>query len=160
MRYRKQNAVDGRTSRADDKQPDLKWVVEHLVQREGQRRTAALLGVNRKTVAVALSKERLTGRMALAVQRFMAGMDDPDWERETPLDRLEARMRQAIKGVDDLRRLVGDLTERVEALEAAQTLQGAKIKKEVDTHDQSCRILPLLVHMESMLIASMVHDDQ
>ena len=30
-------------------------------------------------------------------------------------------MRQAIKGVDDLRRLVGDLTERVEALEAAQT---------------------------------------
>ena len=120
MTYRKQKAVDGRTSRAD-KQPDLKWVVEYLVQREGQRRTAALLGVNRKTVALALSRERLTGRMALAVQRFMASLDDPDGERETPLDRLEARMRQAIKGVDDLRRLVGDLTERVAALEAAQT---------------------------------------
>ena len=72
-------------------------------------------------MALALSRERLTGRMALAVQRFMASLDDPDWERETPLDRLEERMRQAIKGVDDLRRLVGDLTKRVEALEAAQT---------------------------------------
>ena len=125
MTYRKQRAVDGRTSRADDKQPDLKWVVEYLVQREGQRKTASLLGVNRKTVALALSRERLTGRMALAVQRFMASLDDPDWERETPLDRLEARMRQAIKGVDDLRKLVGDLTERVEALEAAQTAEDA-----------------------------------
>ena len=119
MTYRKQKTVDGRTSR-DDKQPDLKWVVEYLVQREGQRKTAALLGVNRKTVALALSRERLTGRMALAVQRFMASLDDPDWERETPLDRLEERMRQVIKAVDDLRRQVGDLTERVEALEAAQ----------------------------------------
>ena len=120
MTYRKQKAVDGRTSRADDKPPDLKWVVEYLVQREGQRKTAALLGVNRKTVALALGRERLTGRMALAVQRFMAGMDDPDWVRDTPLDRLEARMRQAIKAVDDLRRQVDDLTERVEALEAAR----------------------------------------
>ncbi len=119
MTYRKQKTVDGRTSRAD-KQPDLKWVVEYLVQREGQRKTASLLGVNRKTVALALSRERLTGRMALAVQRFMASLDDPDWEMATPLDRLEARMRQTIKAVDDLRRLVDDLTRRVEALEAAQ----------------------------------------
>ncbi|MDE2860093.1 MAG: hypothetical protein OYI31_02515 [Chloroflexota bacterium] len=109
----KSKAVDGR--------PDQKWVVEYLVQREGQRRTAALLGVNRKTVALALSKERLTGKMALAVQRFMAGLDDPDGELATPLDRLEARMRRVIRGVDDLRKLVEDLTERVEALEAAQT---------------------------------------
>ena len=107
-------------SRAGDGKPDQKWVVEYLVQREGQRRTAALLGVNRKTVALALSKERLTGKMALAVQRFMAGLDDPDGERTTPLDRLESRMRQAIRGVDDLRNLVDDLTERVEALEAAR----------------------------------------
>ncbi len=127
MTYRKQKTVDGRTSRAD-KQPDLKWVVEYLVQREGQRKTAALLGVNRKTVALALSRERLTGRMALAVQRFMASLDDPDWERETPLDRLEARMRQVIKGVDELRRLVGELTERVEALEAAQQEDDAEDK--------------------------------
>ena len=120
MTYWKQKTVDGRTSRADGKPPDLKWVVEYLVQREGQRKTAALLGVNRKTVALALSRERLTGRMALAVQRFMASLDDPDRERETPLDRLEARMRQVIRAVDDLRGQVDDLTERVEALEAAQ----------------------------------------
>ena len=107
-------------SRAGDGKPDQKWVVEYLVQREGQRRTAALLGVNRKTVALALSKERLTGKMALAVQRFMAGLDDPDAERTTPLDRLEERMRRTVKAVDDLRDLVDDLTERVEALEAAR----------------------------------------
>ena len=111
---------DGRESRADDDQPDLKWVVEWLVEREGQRKTAALLGVNRKTVALALRRERLTGRMTLAVQRLMANLDDPGWEKTTPLDRLEARIRLAIEAVDDLARLVERLTRRVEALEAAQ----------------------------------------
>ena len=111
---------EGRAPRADDNQPDLKWVVEWLVQREGQRKTAALLGVNRKTVALALHRERLTGRMTLAVQRLMANLDDPGWERTTPLDRLEARIRLAIEAVDDLARLVERLTRRVEALEAAR----------------------------------------
>ena len=78
---------DERASRADDNQPDLKWVVEWLVEREGQRRTAALLEVNRKTVALALRRERLTGRMTLAVRRLMASKDDPEWKRTTPLDR-------------------------------------------------------------------------
>ena len=50
MASRKSKMSDGRKSRADDDQPDLKWVVEWLVKREGQRKTAALLGVNRKTV--------------------------------------------------------------------------------------------------------------
>ena len=113
-------------SKAGDGRPDQKWVVEYLVQREGQRRTAALLGVNRKTVALALGRERLTGKMALAVQRFMAGLDDPYGERTTPLDRLEARMRQVIKAVDDLRRQVEGLTERVEALEAARKQDAAE----------------------------------
>ena len=94
--------------------------MEWLVEREGQRKTAALLGVNRKTVALALRRERLTGRMTLAVQRLMANLDDPGWERTTPLDRLEARMRLAIEAVDDLARLVERLTRRVEALEAAR----------------------------------------
>ena len=111
---------DGRESRANDDQPDLKWVVEWLAEREGQRRTAALLGVNRKTVALALRRERLTGRMTLAVQRLMANLDDPGWERTTRLDRLEARIRLAIEAVDDLARLVERLTRRVEALEAAR----------------------------------------
>ena len=113
--------MTSRKRKTDDKQPpDLKWVVEYLVRQAGQRRTAALLGVNRKTVALALSRERLTGKMALAVQRFMASLDDPDGERTTPLDRLEARMRQVIEAVDGLRAQVGGLTERVDALEAAQ----------------------------------------
>ncbi|MYD52390.1 MAG: hypothetical protein F4W93_13060 [Dehalococcoidia bacterium] len=111
---------DGRASRAEDDRLDLKWVVEWLVEREGQRKTAALLGVNRKTVALALRRERLTGRMTLAVQRLMANLDDPGWEKTTPLDRLEARMRLAIDAVDDLATLVERLTRRVEALEAAQ----------------------------------------
>ena len=111
---------DGRASRADDDRPDLKWVVEWLVEREGQRKTAALLGVNRKTVALALRRERLTGRMTLAIQRLMANLDDPEWERTTPLDRLEARIRVALEVVDELAALVESLTQRVEALEAAQ----------------------------------------
>ncbi len=93
---------DGRASRADDNPPDLKWVVEWLVEREGQRKAAALLGVNRKTVALALRRERLTGRMTLAVQRLMANLDDPEWERTTPVDRLEARIRVALEAVHEL----------------------------------------------------------
>jgi len=111
---------DGRTSRADDDRPDLKWVVEWLVEREGQRKTAALLGVNRKTVALALRRERLTGRMNLAVQRLMSNMDDPDWEKTTPVDRLEARIQVALEVAHELAALVESLTERVEALETAQ----------------------------------------
>ena len=123
----------GPASRADDNQPDLKWVVEWLVEREGQRRTAALLGVNRKTVELALRRERLTGRMTLAVQRLMANLDDPGWERTTPLDRLEARMRLAIEAVDDLTRLVERLTRRVETLEAAR-------QPEDDARDQAANV--------------------
>ena len=111
---------DGRASRADDDQPDLKWVVEWLVEREGLRKTAALLGVNRKTVALALQRERLTGRMNLAVRRLMANLDDPEWERTTPLDRLEARIQVALEVADELATLVEHLTQRVEALEAAR----------------------------------------
>ncbi len=107
-------------SEAGDAKPDQKWVVEYLVQREGQRKTAALLGVNRKTVALALSKERLTGRMTLAVQRFMASLDDPDGERTSPLDRLEARIQVALEVAHELAEMVESLTQRVEALEAAQ----------------------------------------
>ena len=121
---------DERASRADDNQPDLRWVVEWLVEREGQRKTAALLGVNRKTVALALRRERLMGRMTLAVQRLMANLDDPGWERTTPLDRLEARMRLAIEAVDDLARLLERLTRRVEVLEAAR-------QSEDDAEDQA-----------------------
>ena len=68
---------DRRASRADDERPDLKWVVEWLVEREGQRKTATFLGVNRKTVALALRGERQTSRMDLAVRHLMSNVDDP-----------------------------------------------------------------------------------
>ena len=136
---------DGRASRADDNRPDLKWVVEWLVEREGQRRTAALLGVNRKTVALALRRERLTGRMTLAVQRLMANLDDPEWERTTPLDRLEARIRVALEVADDLATLVEHLTQRVEALEAAQKPEDdAGGQESADAPDAGGRGLRLL----------------
>ena len=115
---------DGRASRADDDRPDLKWVVEWLVEREGQRKTAALLGVNRKTVALALRRERLTGRMNLAVRRLMANLDDLEWERTTPVDRLEVRIQVALEAAHELAALVESLTQRVEALEAAQKPEG------------------------------------
>ena len=126
---------DGRASRADDDRPDLKWVVEWLVEREGQRKTAALLGVNRKTVALALRRERLTGRMNLAVRRLMANLDDPEWERTTPVDKLEARIQVALEVAHELAALVESLTQRVEALEAAQ-------KPEDDAEDQESADAP------------------
>ena len=143
MTSRKSKMSDGRASRAGDDQPDLKWVVERLVEREGQRRTAALLGVNRKTVALALQRERLSGRMTLAVQRLMANLDDPGWERTPPLDRLEARMRLAIEAVDDLAGQVERLTRRVEALEAAQTPKVAAGDQAADAPDAGGRGLRL-----------------
>lgn len=143
MTSRKSKTSDGRESRADDDKPDLKWVVEMLVEREGQRKTAALLGVNRKTVALALRRERLTGRMTLAVQRLMANLDDPGWERTTPLDRLEARIRMAIDAVDDLARLVEHLTRRVEALEAVQKPEDATGDQVADASDSEDRGLRL-----------------
>ena len=143
MASRKSKMSDGQESRADDDQPDLKWVVEWLVEREGQRKTAALLGVNRKTVALALRRERLTGRMTLAVQRLMANLDDPGWERTTPLDRLETRIRLAIEAVDDLARLVEHLTRRVEVLEAAQTPEDAAVGQTADEPDSGDRGLLL-----------------
>ncbi len=114
------NRSGEQASKTEDGQPDLKWVVEWLVKREGQRKTASVLGVNLKTVALALRRERLTRGMTLAVQRFMTNLDVPGWEQTAPLDRLEARIRLAIDGVDDLARLVEELTRRVAALEVAR----------------------------------------
>ena len=135
---------DGRASRADDDSPDLKWVVEWLVEREGQRKAAALLGVNRKTVALALRRERLTGRMNLAVQRLMANLDDPEWERTTPVDRLEARIQVALEAVHELAALVESLTGRVAVLEAAQkTEDDAGVRESADAPEAGGRGLRL-----------------
>ena len=101
-------------------QPDFKWAVEWLVRREGQRRTAEVLGVNRKTVALALRRERLTSRMNHAVQTLLANLDDPVAQEVMPLDRIESQVGGLVESVDEIYRLVDRLALRVEALEEAQ----------------------------------------
>ena len=99
---------------------------------------------NRKTVALALRRERLTGRINLAVRRLMANMDDPEWERTTPLDRLEARIQVALEVADELATLVESLTQRVEALEAAQKPEHDAVGQEsADASDAGGRGLRL-----------------
>ena len=106
-------------ARVDD--PDLKWAVEWLVQRRGQRRAASLLGVDRKTVALALRRERLTPRMTYAVQTLMARVDDPEAREAMPLDRMESQIRSLMESMAEVEDLVEGLTRRVEALEEAQS---------------------------------------
>ena len=73
----------------------------------------------------------------------MANLDDPGWDRTTPLDRVEARIRLAIGAVDDLARLVERLTRRVEALEAAREQEGDAGGREADAPDAEGRGLRL-----------------
>ena len=107
-------------SKAKAGQPDLKWAVEWLVKQQGQRRAAATLGVNRKTVALALRRDRLTGRMNHAVQTLLANLDDPVAQEVMPLDRIESQVSGLVESVDEIYRLIDRLTLRVEALEEAQ----------------------------------------
>ena len=88
--------------------------------------------------------ERLTGRMNLAVGRLMANLDDLEWERTTPLERLEARMQVALEVAHELAALVESLTQRVEALEAAQKPEDDAVGREsVDAPDAEERGLRL-----------------
>lgn len=100
-----------------DEQSDLKWVVEWLVKEKGQRGAAKDLGVNRKTVALALRREHLTGRMDHAVQRYLYGPRGFEKRQEMPLDRMESQIRSLVESVDELDDLVEALTLRVVALE-------------------------------------------
>ena len=112
----------GRQTRARADDPDLKWAVEYLVKRRGQRRAASLLGVDRKTVALALRRERLTPTMTYAVQTLMARVDDPDVQEVMPLDRMESQIGFLLESMRKLEGLVEGLTLRVKALEEAQSL--------------------------------------
>ena len=98
-------------------QPDFKWAVEYLVRVRGKSRAAEMLGVNRKTVDLALSRDRLTPRMNHAVQMLIAGTDDPEGQEVMPLDRMESQIRFLLESMGELEELVEKLTLRVEALE-------------------------------------------
>ena len=106
--------------RPEAEQQDFKWAVEWLVRQQGQRRAAATLGVNRKTVALALRRERLTARMNHAVQTLLANLDNPGAEEVMTLDRMEAQIAGLVEGVDEIVRLIEGLTLRMEALEEGQ----------------------------------------
>ena len=115
-----------RETEGEAERPDFKWAVEWLVKRQGQRRAAATLGVNRKTVALALRWERLTGRMTHAVQTLLSNLDDPVAQEVMPLDRIESQVSGLVESVDEIYRLIDRLTLRVEALENAQPQPQAK----------------------------------
>ena len=75
----------------------LMGFLRELDRQEGRMAAAALLGVNYKTVARALDEDRVTGRMADALELLLGAGSDSEMER--------------------LRRQVRQLAERVAALE-------------------------------------------
>ena len=117
MRSKTEERNGGRETGVHVDAPDFKWAVEWLVRRRGQRRAASLLGVDRKTVALALRRERLTARMNHAVQTLLANLDDPAKQEVMPLDRMESQIGLLLESMEELEGLVGRLTQRVEALE-------------------------------------------
>ena len=121
MRTKTGERSGGREAGAREDEPDFKWAVEWLVQRRGQRRAASLLGVDRKTVALALRRKRLTARMNHAVQTLMARVDDPEAREVMPLDRMESQIRLLLESMGEVEDLVEGLTLRVAALEEAQS---------------------------------------
>ena len=58
MSSRTRDGNGGRETGGNVGEPDYKWAVVWLVDQSGQRRTAEILGVDRKTVALALRRER------------------------------------------------------------------------------------------------------
>ena len=112
-------------------EPDFKWAVEYLVRERGQRQAAAMLGVNRKTVALALRRDRLTSRMNHAVQTLIA-KDDPVNQEVMPLDRIDSQIRFLLDSTRELDDLIDALTLRVEALEEAQARAETEAQAEAE----------------------------
>ena len=119
-------------SEAESIQSDLWWALEWLVEHKGQRRTAEILGVNRKTVALALRRQRLTGRMVNAIEVFMASLNDPAGMKASPLDQMESRIELLTETVEELYDTVEGLVQRVEALEEANAQAPATVETEVE----------------------------
>lgn len=115
----------GRELEAGSGEPDFKWAVEWLVRKKGQRGAAEILGVNRKTVALAMRRERLTGRMNHAVQTLLANLDDPARQDVMPLDRIESQIKRLLESMEELDGQIETLVLRVEAVERAQSLAQA-----------------------------------
>ena len=104
----------------EEEEEKLRCTLNLLVEREGQRRTAEILGVDRKTVALALQRDALTPRMRNAIERVM--LRNPERELgETSPDIVSEALKTLNSTVDDLVDEVKGLARRVEALEQGQS---------------------------------------
>ena len=117
-------------------EPDFKWVVMWLVDQSGQRRAAEILGVDRKTVALALRRERLTPRMNHAVQTLLVHLDDPVAQEVMPLNRIDSQIKFLLESIGELDDLIDGLTLRVEALEKTQARMLEKMEAREEAEDE------------------------
>ena len=125
----------GRELEAGSGEPDFKWAVEWLVRKKGQRRAAEILGVNRKTVALALRRERLTGRMNHAVQTLLANLDDPAKQDVMPLDRIESQIKYLLESIEEIGGQLETLVLRVAAVERSQQELQAEVRASADADE-------------------------
>lgn len=128
----------GREPEAGSVEPDFKWAVEWLVRKQGQRGAAEILGVNRKTVALALRRERLTGRMNHAVQTLLANLDDPAKQDVMPLDRIESQVKHLLESMEELGGQLETLVMRVETVEREQQELQAEVRASADAGEVTC----------------------
>ena len=80
----------------------LMGFLRELDRQEGRMATAALLGVNYKTVARALDEDRVTGRMADALELLLGAGGDSELERLRQQVRLLAERMAALEEPGDL----------------------------------------------------------
>ncbi|MXY43047.1 MAG: hypothetical protein F4Y50_03135 [Dehalococcoidia bacterium] len=136
MSSRATDGNGGRETGARVDEPDFKWAVVWLVDQSGQRRAAEILGVDRKTVALALRRERLTPRMNHAVQTLLAHLDDPVAQEVMPLDRIDSQIKFLLESIGEFDDLIDGLTRRVEELEKAQARMQAEMEARQGAEDE------------------------
>ena len=68
----------------DPQETRLREALDILISKEGQRKIAEILGVDRKNNRSVPAKDRLTPRMRLAIERELMGSDNPEHEHQKP----------------------------------------------------------------------------
>ena len=126
---------DGRQAEMSTEDPDYKWAVEWLVKRQGQREAAKLLGVNRKTVASALRRERLTPMMNDAVQTLIDRLDGPVKPEAVPMGRINSQIGFLLDYVGELDDLIEELILRMKAVEDALVQMQERTRAEPESED-------------------------
>ena len=105
----------------DPQETRLREALDILISKEGQRKIAEILGVDRKTIALSLQRDRLTPRMRLAIERELMGSDNPEHEHQKPpQDDIASTVGLLKEAVEDLTDQVEALTDRMSAIEERQ----------------------------------------